>query len=334
MVRPDERAVVAVPPGPPPLVRVRRVVKRFTGVTAVDEVSFDVHRGEAFALLGPNGAGKSTLVRMLCGILLPDEGRITYAIDGEERPRVDPRRIGYLPEDRGLYPDAPVLRTITYLGTLRGLTRDDAAARGERWLARFGLSDRADSRIDSLSKGNQQKVQFIATVVHDPAVAILDEPFSGFDPVNQDLVVQLIRELRTEGMTVILSAHHMDLVEVTADRILLLHQGREILEGTLGQIRAATSAGRNVRVTFDVAPDLAAARAATGAIAVEPGAPGVLVFEIATGEAVGALLRALTELATVTDVTTAEVSLRDLYLRAVDDAGEREESAMAGAGHP
>ena len=217
-----------------PLVTVRDVEKRFATVTAVDGISFDVRTGEIFALLGPNGAGKTTLLRMLLGLIHPDHGDIAFA--GARRlPSSD---IGYLPEDRGLYPDVAVLRTLVYFGRLRGMDRADATRSAERWLERLGLHDRRDELLKSLSKGNQQKVQFISAVLHAPRLAVLDEPFSGLDPLNQDLFLTLFREMRDAGTTILLSAHQMQLVERIADRLVVMNRGRAVLQGTLDEVRA------------------------------------------------------------------------------------------------
>jgi ABC-2 type transport system ATP-binding protein len=216
------------------LITVRNVVKRFVSVTAVDDVSLDVRTGEIFALLGPNGAGKTTMLRMILGMMRPDAGEIRSA-DGVPLPA---SAVGYLPEDRGLYPDVPVLRTLTYFGRLRGMQRAAASSAAERWLERLGLHDRRHEPLKALSKGNHQKVQFISALLHSPRLAVLDEPFSGLDPVNQDLFLSLLRELRDAGATILLSAHQMQLVERIADRVLVMNRGRAVLHGTLDEIRA------------------------------------------------------------------------------------------------
>src|SRR5262245_40008123 len=214
---------------------VDHVSKRFVGRTAVDDLSFEVREGEVFALLGPNGAGKTTTVRMSVGILGPDDGRIDFrAVDGDRRSAAE--RIGYLPEDRGLYRNVPVLRTLVHFGRLRGMERRDAEASARGWLERVGLADRVDDRVDALSKGNQQRVQLIASILHRPALAILDEPFSGLDPLSQDFFLELVRGLKEQHTTVLLSAHQMDLVERAADRVLLMNRGREILSGTMAEL--------------------------------------------------------------------------------------------------
>ena len=211
----------------PPFLAIDRVEKRYATVQAVAGVSFDVSPGEAVALLGPNGAGKTTLLRMLVGITRPDSGRILW--EGVERDALPARDVGYLPEDRGLYQDVPIQRTLEYFARLRGLAAADAARRARAWLERFELADRAEEKLGALSKGNQQKVQFAAAVLHEPRFAILDEPFSGLDPLNQELFLTLVSEMRAGGTTILFSAHQMALVERMADRVFVLHRGRELL---------------------------------------------------------------------------------------------------------
>ncbi len=306
------------------------IVKRYASVTAVDGVTFAVERGEVFALLGPNGAGKTTVVRMLCGIIAPDEGRLRFDLGSGPRGAADPLRTGYLPEDRGLYADAKVLPMIVYLASLRGMAAAEAERRARAWLERFDLSGRERDRVDALSKGNQQKVQLIAALLHEPALAILDEPFSGFDPVNQDLVSRLIRQLRDAGTTVILSAHHMDMVEAIADRVLLLHRGREVMGGTLAAIRAAAGVARRVRGTLAApmgAGDLAAV-APANVIARDGGR--VLDIDLPEGHSVGSLLHALTARSEVIDVHSEAPTLRELYLRAVGVDPEAANGAVGG----
>ena len=216
-----------------PVVRLDGVGKTFAGRKAVEHLSFTVERGEVFALLGPNGAGKTTTVRMLVGVIRPDEGRIIVTLNGGAAAMLPPELTGYLPEDRGLYREIPVLRTLVYFGRLRGLDKKEATARAIRWLERMQLADRRHERVDALSKGNQQRVQLIAALIHEPALVILDEPFTGLDPLSQEFFLGLVEELRAGGATIVLSAHQMDLVERAADRVLLMNGGREILSGAV-----------------------------------------------------------------------------------------------------
>ena len=233
------------------ILNVERVAKRFESVRAVDDVSFSVSRGEILGFLGPNGAGKTTTLRMILGIFDPDSGSIRFSIDGtiEHAQRVPKERTGYLPEERGLYDDAKVLDLLIYFGTLKGLDRAEARVRARRWLERFDLLDWESKHVEKLSKGMQQKVQFTAAVLHRPDFVVLDEPFSGLDPVNQDLLKEVIGGLREEGAAVLLSSHQMNRVEELCDRIFLIHNGKRVLYGDLEGIKE--SHGEHaVRVRF------------------------------------------------------------------------------------
>ncbi|MBL8815357.1 MAG: ATP-binding cassette domain-containing protein [Planctomyces sp.] len=232
------------------LVQVQDVGKSFRLVQAVDGVSFEVRSGEIFALLGPNGAGKSTLVRMMIGMMRPDHGAIRWHHPGATVNGPDPRYVGYLPEDRGLYRDQKVAHILEYFGRLRGLSGKESRAAAEEWAARLEVSQHLNSKLETLSKGNQQKVQVAAAVLHRPGIAILDEPFSGLDPLNQEMMLNVIRFLRDEGTTVLLSAHQLELVERLADRVFLLANGRRVLEGTVADVKCGVHSGYSLRMTF------------------------------------------------------------------------------------
>lgn len=215
---------------------VNNVSKRYRTVTAVDAISLDIQPGKIQALLGPNGAGKSSLVRMLVGLTQPDEGEIRVENNGASI-ELSYHDFAYLPEDRGLYQDRSILDNLNYIASLRGLKFSDIRADIDSWLERFELTDRKDEPLRQMSKGNQQKVQLIATLLHDPQLVILDEPFSGLDPVNQEHVLTVLSELRDRGKTVVLSAHQMALVERLADTMLLMDKGRAVAQGSLQEIR-------------------------------------------------------------------------------------------------
>jgi len=209
--------------------------KEFATVVAVDGVSFQAESGEVFGLLGPNGAGKTTTIRMILNILVPDGGSVTYdgrPFSGEVR-----NMVGYLPEERGLYRKSRLLDTIMYFAGLRGMKRSAARARALQWLDRFSLAGYRDRKVEELSKGNQQKIQFICAIIHDPAIVVLDEPFSGLDPVNQILFKDIFQELRSAGKTVIFSTHQMDQAERLSDSICLINRGRVVLGGTLREVK-------------------------------------------------------------------------------------------------
>lgn len=222
------------------LLEARNVVKRYNGFTAVDDLSFEVYEGDIFGLLGPNGAGKTTAIRTIIDIFKPDEG--TIRVLGQP-PGVVRRRIGYLPEERGLYRDLKVLDVLVYLAELKGTSRPVAKEQALKWLERVELSEWGHRKVRDLSGGMQQKLQFVASVVHDPQLLILDEPFQGLDPINVDLLKGLIRELQRDGKTVMLSAHQMNLVEALCERILLIDDGKAVLYGSLDEIKRRHSPG-------------------------------------------------------------------------------------------
>jgi ABC-2 type transport system ATP-binding protein len=221
--------------------RVSNVTKRFGEFTAVDDLSFDVRAGRVFGFLGPNGAGKTTTIRMIVGITEPDEGRVELfgAPVGPEAQN----RIGYLPEERGLYKKMKVGEQLRFFGELKGMTGRAAEAAAARWLERLKLQDRKGSRTETLSKGMQQKIQFIATVMHEPDLLILDELFSGLDPVNVELMKEVVLELKAAGRTIVFSTHMMEHAEKLCDDICLINRSRKVLEGTLREIKRTFSAG-------------------------------------------------------------------------------------------
>ena len=305
----------------PPVLQVDQVVKRFAGVRAVEEISFDVRRAEVFGFLGPNGAGKTTTLRMILGITRPDAGAIHF----EGRPELDRSRVGYLPEERGLFEDAPVVDMLVYLGALRGMGRRDARASAWRWLERLELADRARARLNTLSKGNQQKVQFAGALLHRPTLAVLDEPFSGLDPLNQELFISIIRGLRDEGVAVLLSAHQLNLAERVCDRFLLIARGRRVLSGTLDAMRGEVAGGARdvlaVRLRGGSEADVEAAleRAAPGAERRLEAVDGGFAVELtlAPGVDLNRLLAGLSSGPRIERVEMRPLPLHEISLRAV-----------------
>ena len=217
-------------------IRLRGVTKAFAGHTAVRDLSLDVPRGSVFGLLGPNGAGKTTTLRMVMNVLGPDSGSIE--ILGAAADHAVRDRIGYMPEERGLYPRMALGEQLLFLAELKGTSRRDAAARLPGWLERLGLAAWAGRKVNELSKGMQQKAQFIATVLHQPDVLILDEPMSGLDPVGMDSMREILLDLKRQGITLVLSSHQMETVERLCDAIALIHRGRKVLDGPVSEVRS------------------------------------------------------------------------------------------------
>ena len=218
-----------------PILEAIDVRKAYANHVALDGVSLAIPEGSIFGLLGPNGAGKTSLIRIITQITGADEGEIRFR--GERLNPSHIAQIGYLPEERGLYKKMKVGEQLLYLARLRGLSRADATARIKQWLHRFEIKEWAGRNVEDLSKGMQQKVQFIATVLHDPKLIILDEPFSGFDPINANLIKDEILELRQQGATIIFSTHRMESVEEMCDNIALINRSRKVLDGPIGLIR-------------------------------------------------------------------------------------------------
>ena len=218
-----------------PLLEVKNVSKRFINATALDDVSMAIPRQSIFGLLGPNGAGKSTLIRIINQITIPDEGAVYF--DGERIRSHHISRIGYLPEERGLYKKMKVGEQLMYLGRLRGLGRKEVKQKLKFWFERFDIVAWWNKKVEDLSKGMAQKVQFISTVLNDPELLILDEPFSGFDPVNANLIRDEILRLREKGTTVIFSTHRMESVEDLCDDIVLINKAKKILDGPKFEVK-------------------------------------------------------------------------------------------------
>ncbi len=269
------------------VVEIEHIAKRFGQTQAVQDVSFAVQRGEIFGLLGPNGAGKTTTIRMMLDIFKPDQGRIV--ILGGPMDEAKKARIGYMPEERGLYQDMPLERCLLYMARLKGLTAHEAQKRLDDYLERFDLAEHRKKKVKELSKGMQQKAQLIATFIHAPDLLIVDEPFSGLDPVNTRLVQDMMRDLRDRGATILMSTHQMHLVEELCDRLLLINRGTGILYGPITEVRRRYM-GNEVLVQTHAPvpdwPDLIAAREAQN---------GSLRLTLRPGVTPQALLKALVQ---------------------------------------
>lgn len=216
-------------------VEVNRIVKSYADKVAVDDLSFSVAQNEIFGLIGPNGAGKTTTIRMMMDIIKPDSGQI--AIFGEKLSESSKNKLGYLPEERGLYRKLRVIDSIIYLASLKGMEKHSAEVKADELLNKTGMLSNKNKKIEDLSRGMSQIIQFIVTIIHDPELVILDEPFSGLDPVNTELLKQMLLDLRNQGKAVILSTHQMNQVEELCDRILMINNGRAVLYGNLKEIK-------------------------------------------------------------------------------------------------
>ncbi len=297
-----------------PSLELQSVGKSFGNLTAVDSVSFAVPRGTIYGLLGPNGAGKTTTLRMIMDIIAPDFGLVL--LNGHPRHRADLARVGYLPEERGLYRKMTVVDQLAFLAELHGLRRRESLPSIESWLERVELADWGKKKVEELSKGMQQKVQLIGTILHDPDLLILDEPFSGLDPINQGLFKDLLADYRKQGKTIIFSTHIMEQAEKLCDHICLISQGRTILEGELSTIKRRLG-GNSYRLIAD--GDLerldevkgvqqALFHDNTAKLLLEPDAGGADVLK----ELVGFL--------TVHEFQSQEPDLEEIFIKAVRDA--------------
>jgi len=217
-------------------VQVSHIVKSFADKVAVNDLSFSVAQGEIFGLIGPNGAGKTTTIRMMMDIIKPDSGDVT--ILGEKLSETSKNKLGYLPEERGLYKKLSVLDSIIYLASLKGMDRHSAEEKANELLNQTGMLPHKGKRIEELSRGMGQIIQFIVTIIHDPELVILDEPFAGLDPVNTELLKGMFSDLRNQGKAVILSTHQMNQIEELCDRILMINHGRSVLYGKLAEIKS------------------------------------------------------------------------------------------------
>lgn len=296
------------------LVRLR---KAFGKTVAVDGVSLDVPAGTVFGLLGPNGAGKTTTIRMIMDIIAPDEGEVR--LFGHPRRRGDLERVGYLPEERGLYRKMTVVEHLAFLGELHGLSGAEAKRRAASWLERLDLAELTERKVEELSKGQQQKVQIAGTLLHEPEVVILDEPFSGLDPINQGLFKDLLSEYKSEGRTILFSTHVMEQAEKLCDHICLISRGRVVLTGELAEIKRRQG-GNSFRVTGDGDLERAARVPGVSEVVVDAQAGDRARLFLEPGADGAAVLAELTAFLAVRDFRSEEPELEEIFVKAVRDA--------------
>ena len=301
------------------LLCVEHVTKRYATHTALHDVSLAIPRGAVYGLLGPNGAGKTTLIRIINRITAPDEGRVL--LGGRCLVPEDVRRIGYLPEERGLYKKMKVGEQALYFAQLKGLSKREAALRLKRWFEKFGIAGWWDKKVEELSKGMAQKVQFIVTVLHEPELLIFDEPFSGFDPVNANLLKNEILALRDAGATIVFSTHNMSSVEEICDHITLIDRSRNVLSGPVDEVRRRH--GGNV-FRIDFAGDLSAldlqALERVARVVAEPRPEGRLLtmrLQLPSADSVRSALSLLNERIEIRGFEEIIPSMNDIFIRAV-----------------
>lgn len=303
------------------IITVENVTKAFTKHVALDDISLSVPRGTVYGLLGPNGAGKTTLIRIINHITAPDSGRVIF--DGHQLTADDIVNIGYLPEERGLYKKMKVGEQAIFFARLKGLTRSEATARLREWFDRFGIIDWWGRKVDELSKGMAQKVQFIVTVLHRPKLLIFDEPFSGFDPINANLLKEEILRLRNEGSTVIFSTHNMASVEEVCDNITLINNGHNILSGNVDELRREFM-GDRYAMSFngDAIALMDSLKGMAGDFeyhrAEAPGAPESLTLHLENNTPLRQVIASANNRVEIKSIVPAMASMNDIFIRAVE----------------
>jgi ABC-2 type transport system ATP-binding protein len=294
------------------------VAKNFGAKRAVNSISFTAQQGEIFGLIGANGAGKTTTMRMVLGLIYPDEGKITYS--GQPYSQAVKEQFGYLPEERGLYPKVKVSDQIIYLAELRGMRRADADKALKGWLERFGVPENYGKKVEELSKGNQQKIQFIAAVIHNPDYLILDEAFSGLDPVNVELLKETIASLRNEGKTILFSSHRMEHVEELCQNVCILDRSNAVLQGNLREIKKRYPKERVMLTTERPMEGLENIQGVTAVNRLENGYD----IRIENEAAAARILRLAADTNTVTRFEVKEPSLNDIFIKTIGGAGNHE----------
>lgn len=291
--------------------KIENVTKRFGDFTAVDKLNLTVEAGTMYGFLGANGAGKTTTFRMILGLLNANEGKITW--NGKRISYATSPEIGYLPEERGLYPKMKVLEQLIFLGQLRGMSKRAAKEAAEKWMDKMEIAHYAQKKVEELSKGNQQKVQVVASLLHNPTLLILDEPFSGLDPVNVELLKKAILQFRDNGATILFSSHRMDHVEELCEKLSIVSHGKQVVSGSLREVKRSFGK-QNVRIHADV--DLSSLAQVAGVTAFYPAIEGA-VFQIEREEVAQALLNAAMELGPIRHFAIEEPSLQEIFIEKV-----------------
>lgn len=298
------------------ILQVDQVVKQYNNTLAVDHVSFQASEGRLLGLLGPNGAGKTSTIRMITYITTPDTGQVLF--QGKPVGAWSQERMGYMPEERGLYKKMKIGEQLVYLAMLKGMSKTAAQRSAEVWLARFGAADWAQKKTEELSKGMQQKVQFIATILHDPDLLILDEPFSGLDPVNAELLREVILEFKAKGKTIVFASHRMEQVEQMCDDICLIAKGKVVLSGGLREVKR--SFGRNqVVLGFEGSDLFLNDLVGVEGVNLKDRSAGHAVFNVATEAHAQAILHRAVAASTVIRFELVEPTLNEIFIKTVGE---------------
>ncbi|HSW67077.1 MAG TPA: ATP-binding cassette domain-containing protein [Bacteroidales bacterium] len=299
------------------MLEVNSLCKSFSNVQAVKNINFNIKQGDIFAFLGPNGAGKTTTIRILLDIIKADKGDINWTINGNNMALPAAKYIGYLPEERGLYPDIPVIKSLVYLASIRGMDPKKARSRAMEWLKRTGLADRAKDKLQTLSKGNQQKIQFIASVLHQPQFLILDEPFSGLDPLNQEIFIEYIKEINEQGTTILLSAHQMALVEKVAHKIFLINNGQEIFKGSLNSLYDYFGQQHIIKLRFSEPISLDINHMPNEIEGIQQADEFNVQLNLKSGSSLNKALAELAKLKGINDITSHRPDLHEIFIQLV-----------------
>lgn len=307
------------------ILQVKNVSKSYTNHLALDNVSFDVEEQTVYGLLGPNGAGKTTLIRIINHITAPDSGEVDFM--GHRLTAADTAYIGYLPEERGLYKKMKVGEQALFFARLKGLSKGDATRQLKEWFERFGISDWWNKKVEELSKGMAQKVQFIVTVLHRPKLLIFDEPFSGFDPINAGLLRDEILKLKNEGSTVIFSTHNMASVEEICDNITLINHSRNILTGNVAKLRREYAEGRYTFTFTEADPaevmGILENIAGNFNLSADKSGRHLLDFRLNPGNRLKEAIELVNNRATLVGVNEATASMNDIFIQAVNESNQK-----------
>lgn len=299
------------------MLKVENVTKYYGDILAVDDLSFTINDGEIFGLLGVNGAGKTTTFRMIMGLLQPTKGHIT--INGKEVDYNMAEKIGFLTEERSLLTKLTVLEQVIYYGTLKGMKESDILSKLDYWLDRFGVSEYKNRKLKELSKGNQQKIQFITAIIHEPDLLVLDEPFTGLDPINVEMFMSVIREFKEKGKIIILSSHRMEHVEMFCEKLVILKKGKTMLSGSLKDIKKEYRK-KTIRISGDV--EISSLEKLEGVISAEKENLDIVV-KLESDEYISDVFNVVKKGKNITKFVVEDASLNEIFLNTIGEAYEK-----------